>query len=623
MGLRATTTLDPGGGGEATLIANAITIANRSNTLMAPESITFRVDPDTLTTPLGIAAPTGAYDARLSEPTFFWTFGDSYQFTSSVNTATHNSGTALGAAAQHTYRQAGTYNVRLDIYTWSGGHWYSETTVTVNAFSGTTITVGPSGRDYTTLDAAISAMLGSEAGFTRIVLDRGQTYSFSGVPVDIISEYLVPSFQIVAADGAGANPIVNCSDSFTIYGDASALPEGSKDMVFQNIDWRGDWNSADNVGNYDASFLIGTVMARTPGTILFDGGAVRNFSLPIYLTRTTQTPIRVILNDCFLHDWAKAGYFCFRCAEKIATGSAIVQNVNARIAPSGPGIEYSGGPPWRGDAALEIMNQCDGFSRTGWSPTTTVRRAYQSFRFNADGRENTETYISENFIESGYRLVTFGAEQNEDDAISAPKPQRALQFEANVLVANWQNNQMVYSRVGGAHFRNNLFIWPASVDNDGTVVPVINQSNTNGREPYGIPENLISPIYAYNNTIVNLRSSGSAGVLQHDTTGGSFTSITVANNIVHEPNKVAPVVADAPLVDDGAVLMTPRELGYRYEDGTWEVLDQASPATTAYTFAPETGSAALGDATGSVIAPLTRTNAVRPSPASRGASEAA
>lgn len=608
-------TIDTGG---ATLIADAITIASRSNTLMAPESITFRVDPDTLTTPLGIAAPTGAYDARLSEPTFVWTFGDSYQFTSSVNTEQFNSGTALGAAAQHTYRQAGTYTVRLDIYTWDGGHWYSETTVTVNAFSGTTITVGPSGRDYTALDDAISAMLGSESGVTRIVLDRGQTYSCSGTDFGVTTSDRWPSFQIVAADGAGAKPIVNLTKSFRWWEWETLAAAGSKDAVFQNIDFQGGFSASTNTGP-DVSFIEMINPTVAPGIMLFDGCVAQGFRWMLNISRDAEMQTRVILNDTRLYDYLNAAVYCFRLALLASTGSAILGHPEARI--NDGDVNFQGGPPWRTDAAIEILNKSDGFSRQGWSGTShPTRLAYQAFRMNADGRQNTETYVSENIIESGYRIFTFGAEQSGNPATNVPRPHRALQFESNICVANWQNNQMIYSRVGGAHYRNNLFIWPASVDNDGVVAPVINQVNSNG-EANGEAENLNSPIYAHNNTIVNLRTSGSADMLQHDTSAGTFTSITIANNIIHEPNKGVPVVTYAPLKDDGAVLMTPRELGYRAADGTWAPEDQASPATTAYTFAPESGSIAIAGATGSVIAPLDRTNTLRPSPASIGASE--
>ena len=136
---------------EATLISDAIVVRQRSVTEMAPEAIVFGVDVSTLTTPLGISAPVApeVHDNRLLIPTFKWTFGDSYDFTSSTNTANLNSGEAINPAVQHTYRSAGTYSVRVDIYMPNGDRFYSTLSVTVGAFSGTTITVGPSGRDHT------------------------------------------------------------------------------------------------------------------------------------------------------------------------------------------------------------------------------------------------------------------------------------------------------------------------------------------------------------------------------------------------------------------------------------------------------------------------------------------
>jgi len=617
-------------------VAAEIVITRRSALGVAPEAFVFEITDFVGFDTTGPGAGE-VYDPRHHELEYYWTFGDTYDFVAPVNAlAEHKgSGVSYGPMVSHTYRAAGTYQPTCVIVEPATGKTctarLSSTTMTVGnpdtLFSGTnTVFMSPSGsfgnapagastitsgNVNATLEAQI---LGSDTTPKRLMLNRGENYTFSGQRLGDQTARRVPSLHIVAGPSGAAKPAIKATGGFG-WVDSQTTGNGTdKDFVLQNLVWQGPWDGTTATGAI-ADFV--NINDYSPNLTLIDGSEISGAHQGIYANGTTTIDHRVIvLNDTKITDWGLYGVAANNLTAIVVTGCHIGHNPDGwGKGPSGmmlAPIRYYG-------TGQMIMSNSDLFSNSG---STSISGGYGGFqgciRFNVNGVEGTKGNIQTTTMEGGFRV--FEALLPGDVTTSSTMN---LLFERNYLLGSWQTSQFIATSATGMTIRNNTFCRPnaaqlAGVNNPG---PVLGMDDARADTLC-----LASEINMYNNTLVNLMEpeSYNSGEPDYRWTGGiggsgEFTNVTVNNNVQHSPNLTTPKNADAPFVMTDQ--FTPRNDGYRTDASTKDT-SCATPTTgSTPLMRPDTGSAAIGDALNGPVAYYDFSGNQRPQYPSRGAFE--
>jgi hypothetical protein len=599
-----------------------INIVNRSADRVAPEGFLFDVTLSGFDTPAGQA---GGYNEQLHELYYLWDFGDAGYFTAPENLpeAHKDADRAYGPLVSHTYRTAGNYTVScLVVEPSSGKSTVASINITVGnpeaSFGGVnTIFVdttgagagAPAGALITTsLAAAYATASGQDATPKRIMLKRGQTFSFAGANLAF-----VPTLHIVAEPGAGAKPIVTMGGQIVwTNGSGSGLP---KDFVAQGIDWRGPYDSSTSAGT---RFPLFQILQNPPETALFDQCDMSGFQQALVTEDIDGTGRNAVLiaNDNHITNWHS--YAIYGAYGKIViTGNRLAAPQNA-LSGNGPdGVQ--GGPIRLPLPTHTVIHSNDLFSNGGWF--TNVPDFYTTqptIRWMTSPVAGAVLNMQANGLEAGFSCL---------DCVSGPpaagQPVNAV-VEKNIMVGNHMSVTFGRFQYGGMTIRNNVCLMPrvqrvAGVFNPGSFFWLINN-------PTGSTANLSAPMRIYNNTLVNLMDNSTTYIDQWTpsaqplpvTSNPGFTSVLEANNVIHQPNLPNPIIGDAPLSVEG--LWDARYAGYVDPD-TPRVTATITPNDTPALYRPTTGSDALGDAINGPVAFDDFFGNPRPQYPSRGALE--
>ena len=598
-----------------------INIVRRHATETAPESIWF----DVSVTGFDSTGPTGGniYDNRLHKIDYYWTFGDPGTFTAPVNLLSgyDDSNIWFGPKAVHVFQADGTFTVSCWAYEKSSGKSaFNTLQVTVKdpdvEFAGAdTITVGPTGRDHTTLDAAISAVKGQQTTPKRIVLDRDETFSCSGGAFGNNAGNQWPSVYITAEDVAGAKPIVNFTGGFSW--DDIERGVSDKDFVFSDLDLRGGWDSVTETGT-SITFL--TNSRWKVRTLLLNRCEFSKFAAVIVeAANYTEGPSdgAKVLNDSIVTDWQDYGFAIdSRCGMSAAVGSRIAGHVDAHGGGAKDGSHNTHGPWRNGYCDVMIAYALDVFNRQGWfvnfAPYNTQQpclRAMQGTSVTGDVATDAFVSVVGCCLEGGNSCL----EIKRQNGTITSKPMNGLVAQ-NYMLGSHMTARMIYLEYGGITVRDNIFNFAdvprvafAPFDPDEFVRADYPGDSTESRD---------APIEIYGNTCVSEVSTANyAGTVAAPVilTNSGFTDTTEENNIRHVPNITSPVTPDGPLVenDSGSFGWTPREKGYTDETVALET-QRANPSDAVNSYKPDTGSAALDPGLAGLVSYRDVLGAVRP-----------
>jgi hypothetical protein len=593
-----------------------------SGVQVAPEPLMFSVD----VSGFDSQPPTGGnvVDDRLHLIEYFWDFdslnaGGTYVFTAPVNVysdaANHTSGKknsryARGFLASHTYRTPGTYRVSVFCVETSSGKTATATLdVTVGnpdtLFSGTnTIFMSPSGT-FTNAPAGAQTMTsgnieaaydtyvrGQQTTPKRIMLNRGESYTFDGDNWGIFSGQHVPTVHVVAGPGGAAKPVLNWTGEFN-WSDSGA--NNNKSFVWQDIDFQGTWDSTTdsdpNTGPERGAFRINE---NGPNIILMDGCS---FDGILY------SGLDAVVDNSYNHSWfwndvaftnKNYGYLGGKYNVLSATGCRFMSDVNSLAdATNNQGWNFR----FSSLNSRNVIDKCDFFNRQGWSLVGSIIAVQAHVRFNADGGtgSNSKLCVTDNTMEGGYSCISLAATSGNDD-----RPVNML-VDGNYMLGSYQTVSFIETCQSGLTIRNNIMVMPefagSSRISNGPVAFV--QLTTNGRSA---GTNASEPIRVYSNTFVNTQDQGqSGGAIALVSNSLPFTNVTTENNVNHQPAITSPITTYAPLGDD-TNLFTPREIGYR--SSTADNTATTATVTTAGAtdlFDPETGSSAIAGYTTGLV----------------------
>lgn len=585
-----------------------IVITRRSMLQVAPEALFFEVNVGGFDA-VGPAAGQ-VYDDRFHNLHYVWDFDDTYEFVAPENlpTARRNAGTAYGPWVSHTFRAPGKYRVSVFVIEPSSGKQATAHLDVIienpeQIFPGrNTIFLSPSG-DFTyappsalrVVSGEISEAFnrnigGQETAPKRLVLNRGETFSFSGLSPGFGGR--TPSFHIVAGGGEGERPIVSCTGGVFWNDMVTAAKTPSKDMVWQNLVLQSSFQSTLVAGSGDHPTLF-SWFNNPPHLALIDGCTISGF-LAAVIVGQTEGNHAMVLNDTLITNFDTA-ILDASFAGFAITGSAITADVDALVDSTGNG---GWGARLAGQSVLSIIQSSDFFSRQGWSGNGEITATQPCLRLNASSFEGAKINCQANVMEGGFNVVTMGPGEGQPK-----RPINAL-FEKNYVVGGYQTVNTLNFGFGGTTIRNNIFVMPDTRRLLGASNPhsfILLDGENYG--PPTVPENDRAPIAIVNNTFVNrLRKEayqwGTADSMSvFANVNGHFANIIVANNVIHQPRSDWPMTADAPLASRDNTFFLARERGY--QTSTVDLRDQTATLNTPGMFdlyAPLPGSAALGDA---------------------------
>lgn len=606
-------------------VSAAINIFNRSEHQLAPECVSMEISVTGFETP----GPAGGqvYNPQYHELYYFWDFGDDYAFSAPTNLIEQHkaAGTGYGAKVSHTFRAPGTYAVTCRVIEPSTGlSTTASISVTVadpeEVFAGlNTIFVSPSSdwsneqpgaRRMTNLNDALGSIQGSQTGPKRIMLNRGEVFTFSGREYgNAGSGSSLPSTHIVAASGDGSKPVVNMNGMFLWRDNGTSGSGYDKDLVVQGIEFRGPWNSVTETGGNQTAFFI---WDNSPRQFLVDDCGFDGFDIALYLEGQEDMRAFYAVNDCSITNWRSYGIL-YGGGEGLAVlGSQVACDPQAAVGGDQNGQHNNQGPLRISRGNKVIITNCDFFTRTGWTGGPQFRHIQPAVRNNVSGQPGYFSNIQCSSFEGGYAVLDWSPQGGD----TAPAVNSIV--EKCYILGNHQTWAPVNTRMAGLTVRNNIIVYPNASRAAGPNNPFsfMQTQTAPGTNP---PEGQSAPIRFYNNTCVNLLAPENFGGTVSAYAGSpAFTDVRASNNLLHQPNiGVAP---DAP-VESTTVLWIPREDGYRsYVQPLMP--ETATPHDTVASYRPQTGSAALGDALNGDVSYDDFFGNERPQYPSRGAQEA-
>ncbi len=620
-----------------------IIIVRRSVLEVAPEPVLYEISN---LVGFDTAGPSGNdYDPRKHDLHYSWNFGESYTYAAPDNVPTANldSSKSTSPWGAHTYRGNGNFTPTCTITQIS-----DPTKTCVANLTTTTITVGdpdtqfattdtvfmspsgdfsvaPAGADTVTasdIDAIMSSghsIKGQQATPKRLMLNRGEAYTFSGYTHGLNVGQETPSLHIVAGPTGGAvadtNPTVTSTAS---YGWNDGQSDRDKDFVVQNIDWSTSYDSLTSPTATSNSFFARSQLS--PKIYLFDGCSFSGFD-SVVADASGSGLCMGVQNDCSVTNhsfWgSKDGGATSPMTGLIFTGCKYASNVNAYVNQS-----TNGGAQIRitKDVLYQIVEASDFFSRRGWSAfTTNLAIAVQPcLRMGAGDQADAKMYMGRCSFEGGGTVIEVspaGAGADENSVICN------VIVEKNYVVGGYMSGSKGLLNVAhtGATVRNNIFLLPDSVgiEDIGSGQQPAQFMSTNN---YGTGD-VSGLVNIYSNTCANRRSAaiGNGATLILNSANG-LTNVNDYNSILHQTDITTPSTADAPLADTAADFFTVRELGYRSLAADYRSTTSTLTTTGHFDdYAPLTGSAALGDATVGLVAYDDFYGNVRPATKDRGA----
>lgn len=597
-------------------IANVFTATGRSTEMVAPEGISFLIDFNTLRSTFSVSSVTSeGYDPAAHDLFYIWSFGDPGSFTAPVNVldSWKNSNEAIGFRASHVYRTPGTYTVRLDIAGYVGGNIvraFSTLNVTVNdpntIFAGSKTyfvspssnwTNAPSGSQHvTSLDDACGwANEDGSSGPFRIMLNRGETYTFNGKRFGF-NTTVGPTVHIIAGPGGGAAPVVTCTGGFS----AGANDDSSysnKTLVVQGLVMNGPYDPI-TPSNPEVTTSFSFWGPYSPQQILIDRCEMYGFGHSFYIGDSVSRYI--YLNDCVAKGYGLWGLIGSHYTALNVTGCRIQSHENA---PVDNGI--SGGGTFRlgGGSSITNISNCDFFCRQGWSGLGGGYIAVQPcIRLETEGSSGGINYsVTRTSLEGGFSQLTISRGDNPSVTVNAV-------LDSLYFTGGYQTGNVIGTSVGGVTVRNVVAVIPSTAQRVGPGLSSFIEMTSQGN-----PDVLNSPMKVYENTIINFTTD----TLDIVSNVAGFTGVSNQNNVVYQPNTSPTQTLDVPITSSPEIWSS-REIGYK-DTTTPLITNTATPSGTVTSYSLGTGNPAIGSATSGYKTTNNINGSTRTNPPNRGA----
>jgi hypothetical protein len=608
--------IDLASGDEQTLgahyftVSAAVSILNRSNVQVNPESLFFKAVPSGFP---GVAVPTsGIYDARYHDVEYLWTFGDPRVFGAlektfgTMNQADH----AYGPIVEHTYDTPGTKAPSVIIRKWHNGYRLqavADISLTISdqdtVFSGSnTFFIDPDA-DYSGAPTGAvgftsyydaQGALSGQNNPTRIMFRDGKTH-----PLTALDQWRTsyPSVYLTSQH-TGSKPVLSyvppAGGATAPWQVSNYDPGQNKDLVWDDLDVRGTWDSSTETGDNVWMYLG---LGDKPSYALMNGCDMSGFNAIAQVNEKDYGHFS--MTDCDVTSWASFGalcssrFFSFR-------GNRIARKIDA----------LSGGDKFAGHndhgcvralGEFGLVMQNDMFNRSGWVPSnfsiagTNLYTQQPSLRLATSVIRGAFYNVQQNALEGGFETMHLYPAQ------AAPVLVEPINYlvERNVLLGSWMTNVCMRVFYGGGSIRNNVFV-SADVDrthtNDtGSFVSTGFSSQNNPHDS----ENLAAPLRITHNTIINRLSDANAADgdaalrrVVDVNSAHAFTDVADQFNLLHEPNLGVPNMPFAPV--DLSQLFSSR-MSAPYQTGTYgPVPSSETPLDTPTLGRPIAGSPALG-----------------------------
>lgn len=590
-----------------------ITIERENASGDVPHAVFMRVDGWTgFDTP----GPTGSNvrDERLHKIYYFWDFyhsgtDNSYTYNAPENiydgNAKHtnghrNSRYAYGCQVSHIYRQAGTYTARCTAIEASSGKTAIIDQVIVAGASPITgadvIFVSASG-DFTDAPAGatqrtnsdlddvwLADVLGQDTTPKKIILNRGETFSFSGINPGFTGTP-TPTTYLIGGDGPGDKPIINWDGDIAWNDKETSQTTPTKDLIIQNVAIFGTFDSTIDTDPTNDEGVF-SYSDYPPQVFLLDACVIHdvaNIASP-----SIPTPgAGIFFNDTVMDGFSYAfisggggGYFA-------SMGCLVKSKDNALV----DATDQQGWGYRVGDETTYIFANDFGIFQDwfGASP----RNIQAAIRLAANSDEGTRFSVVGNFIEGGFHV----ANSQHSDSPAVGRAVNAI-WDKNYMTGISSTVALLNVTTGGMTIRNNILNIPpisgARSQPNGTFISFDSTDNQ--------ALNTSQAIEVYSNAFVNLEDG--TAMSEFTNVNSEFTAITFENNINHQPNASSPVTTSAPLKDDANDYFVSRWLGYR-DSGSPTLDTTKATVKTAGNFdlySPEAGSSALGAAGSGLVA---------------------
>lgn len=630
--------------------------ARRGTQQIAPEGIAFLAE----VSGFDAQKPTDGkvYDPTLHDIHYAWTFGDPGEFTAPENMipAWRNKNVAYGPFPSHAFTKPGTYRVTcianerssgktatafLDVTVQDPEAVFTAATTVVCSTSGNF--AGAPAHDVanrtTTFDAAIArlAVLKGVGLPTRLLLRAGETFqALKSTFVD--SRYrniYVSSFGSGRATikAGGGNGIFDLYESLTTSG-----------ASISKLAFTGPWDSTTETreAGWGSPDAVGVRVMGGFATVhdCTASGMWQGYHVG------SSTGLTAIISDCQSTNWEDYGMYV--AGDGVAgyvgvLGCRFAQHRNALMGGNGKSSTDRGnrhGPIRIHGTKYLYIDALDGFSRNAWwiGGTKTIKAPDDQpvIRDHRNSPTNLAFY-SRIMGEGGLQQYGNGSASPDGTGEGGFHQPCNTVIDKFYFMGSARSEQHLGLTGSAVTVRNGIVHSP----NVGTGLK--SRSSALGIGVGAVAQDKMSaaaraePIKIYNVTIINelddvqqaRNENGSTTWSPVDATLISYDEgmVQIANNVIHRPNFTGGFVGDGPL-SNARLGIVPRNLGYEWKaHGSMparQPLDtsHATPANPWSLWRPQSGSPAIGGATGLVAYDDLLGN-VRPAKASRGAVEPA
>lgn len=572
----------------------------------------------------GMFELTGMTDAQFRDAGVVWEFtdsdSDSYSLPrqSSVwsTNGTPNRRFAIGPKAARVFETAETVTWTCDVY-YQGAHRQFSGSIVISdpeVVYGDTYTfyasptsdfpVGAS-NTYTNWDDAINAArLNDGPNGALVLLNRGETFDLSAALKSRLRGGGGVNFDkiVLGAYGTGSKPVIT--------GNMVQLDEIAAWKVL-GLRFEGGWDSTTETGT--ATWAVNCNPAELGSVGMFHGCEFDGFEIAIRPVNTVGVAdavdkfLLLLVSEVHVTNWKSYAYF--GAAKKLALiGNAFLQHADALGGGKAKDTGHNEHGPVRVPQSPCVLAwACDTFSNMGWNVNSAhgdivasggadingdVPSHQPGFRINTDAvAGRPEISIAGCFMEGGFGALSL----NTANGTTESSPHKCA-ASSNIILGSANTKVMVETSRGGASFYNNVTIMPAVLKEQSGLSKFIqdhpeyeSQSADNTDYPVNVYSNAIIFLYA-------LEESASGFVDDLSRYAGSET----ANNIIHAPNLSTGADTSFAPLDATAVGMSPLYKGFRWEDSPTLDSDYATPSDTVALYQPQTGSAAIGSATGKI-----------------------
>ena len=618
----------------------AESVATGTIAAASPSEITLSLSANRTsgTAPAGVqieataTSPASRVDMPYHDIEYVWSFDDvgNYQYLDNSPLWGTSKNIAYGPVVSHVFVDPGTYTVSCTAYDGENTPVTETITITVNdpdtVFSGTQTAVvsiadppdftgAPSGAgQYTSVAAAMTA-LGSETN-QRIMLRYGETYNTSQIEFDESTgsgrKFMVDAFG-TPADG---NPFLD--EPTTVYAIAFNVSDSCVDeCMVRNIDYQGGYDPTSATPVVSGNGLVTYSSTKVPFTAYktvwgchIKNSAATSFGLS---GGTEADPMEnFFAGDCWLDGWMSFGAIAGDGAAIGFCGVKAKQPTGTRNGPT-KGVAF--GYEWPDHCFFRLsrpqgpctFHNCDIAGFNDWS---------------SEGNASASTKYAMN---PGIRWNSGGIAQTADQKLNIDRvrsegfPFEVLNETSNAIRRNCYavvdrfyavltSSQRMANGHGGTTFRNGIFVAPnarscgSSGLQGGRMI-----GDTGYAWASGITDANARRIEIYSCAFADLQTDDNSKnrAQTGDARPFSFpvTSVVdsfIGNNIGYGPNRVsvAGYSAHNPLNTTGSIWL-PLFDGERWLGNALDT-DFATPAADICSYAPLTGSAAIGGASGKV-----------------------